>query len=84
VRGKNIIDYLLVAWDLLTGSRRYPRHIRHLSAQKTIKVMVDKETPVQGDGDPIGETPLEVKVIPGAVKIFVSSKEFDPSLVNSP
>ena len=31
--------------------------------------------PVQGDGDYIGETPIEMRVLPGAVKVAVPIPE---------
>jgi len=34
-------------------------------------VYADEPLRVQGDGDLIGQTPLEAKVVPGAVKVLV-------------
>ncbi|MGB3712914.1 MAG: diacylglycerol kinase family protein [Candidatus Promineifilaceae bacterium] len=71
IRGKNILDYLLTAYDVLPGGPRRIAHIRHLQASESVKVFADQTLRVQGDGDLIGHTPLEALVIPAAVQVLV-------------
>jgi YegS/Rv2252/BmrU family lipid kinase len=75
IRGKNILDYMLTAYDVLPGGPRRTAHIRHLQASESVKVFADETLSVQGDGDLIGHTPLEVRVIPGAVQVLVPSAD---------
>lgn len=71
IRGKNVLDYLLAAYDVLPGGPRRTAHIRHLQASDTVTVFADQTLSVQGDGDLIGQTPLEARVIPAAVQVLV-------------
>lgn len=71
IRGKNIFDYLLTAYDVLPGPPRRMAHIRRFQASESVTVFADQVLKVQGDGDLIGKTPLEAHVVPAAVKILV-------------
>lgn len=71
IRGKHMLDYLLTAYDVLPGGPRRTAHIRRLHASESIAVYADETLRVQGDGDLIGQTPLEARVVAGAVKVLV-------------
>jgi diacylglycerol kinase family enzyme len=71
IRGRDVFDYMMAAYDVLPGSSRKAWHIRYLSATKSVTVTVDPPTMIQGDGDLVGETPLEAKVAAGAVRVMV-------------
>jgi diacylglycerol kinase (ATP) len=71
IRGKNILDYLLTAYDVMPGGPRPTAHIRRLHARESIIIQSSETLRVQGDGDLIGETPLEARVIPRAVKVLI-------------
>jgi diacylglycerol kinase (ATP) len=71
IRGKHMLDYMLTAYDVLPGGPRRTAHIRRLHASESVLVYADEPLRVQGDGDLIGQTPLEAKVVPGAVKVLV-------------
>lgn len=71
IRGKHMLDYMLTAYDVLPGGPRRTAHIRRLHASESVMVYADEPLRVQGDGDLIGQTPLEAKVVPGAVKVLV-------------
>jgi YegS/Rv2252/BmrU family lipid kinase len=74
IRGKHLLDYLLAAYDVLPGGPRRTAHIRRLHAYESVVVYADKTLRVQGDGDLIGQTPLEARVVPGAIKVLVPQK----------
>jgi diacylglycerol kinase family enzyme len=38
-------------------------------------VFADQRLPVQGDGDVLGKTPIEVRVVPAAVRVLVPPNE---------
>jgi len=52
--------------------RRKPvPNVRWLRARRSVKIEANRILPVQGDGDLIGETPVEVTVLPQAVSVIV-------------
>ena len=52
--------------------RRKPLpNVRWLRARHSVKIEANRTLPVQGDGDLIGETPVEVVVLPQAVRVIV-------------
>jgi diacylglycerol kinase family enzyme len=38
---------------------------------QAVTVGTDRPLPVQGDGEVIGETPLEVRMVPGVLRVVV-------------
>lgn len=52
--------------------RRKPLpNVRWLRARRSVRIEANRTLPVQADGDLIGETPVEMTVIPGAVRVIV-------------
>ncbi len=52
--------------------RRKPvPNVRWLRARRSVKIEANRVLPVQGDGDLIGETPVDVTVLPQAVRVIV-------------
>jgi YegS/Rv2252/BmrU family lipid kinase len=75
VSARTAIDYIKVAWHIVSGQQRRGRNIRYLSAREQIIVSGDHPLPVQADGEIIGETPLTVQVVPSAVHVIVPLAE---------
>jgi YegS/Rv2252/BmrU family lipid kinase len=75
-RARNLFDIILVSYDILVPGRpRKARNLRYWSAESSVLVFSDKPLPVQGDGDVLGETPLEVNVVSGAVQVLVPAEK---------
>ncbi len=71
-RARSIFDIIGVALDiLLQGQMHRPRNLIFREAYDSVKVTSDRPVLVQGDGEVLGQTPIEVTVIKGAVKIIV-------------
>jgi YegS/Rv2252/BmrU family lipid kinase len=70
-------DYLHLLWDLLRGSGRPGAKLSHWESQKSIRIEAARTQLVQGDGEVIGQTPVEVQLVPRAVKVIMpkSSKQ---------
>ncbi len=52
--------------------RRKPLpNVRWLRARRSVRIEANRTLPVQADGDLIGETPIELTVLPGAVRVIV-------------
>ena len=71
LRARTLLDYLSVGYSVLRGRHREERNIQYLPARRAVAVHTDKPLPVQGDGEVIGETPLEVQIVPGALRVLV-------------
>ncbi|MBE0411117.1 MAG: diacylglycerol kinase family lipid kinase, partial [Anaerolineales bacterium] len=69
VKARTAWDYLRVAAQLVTGRRR--DEIDCVGAVKKIKVRVSRPLPIQADGEIVGTTPVEVQVVPAAVRVVV-------------
>jgi diacylglycerol kinase (ATP) len=76
MRAQSIFDIFGVAWDILVpGRTRRHRNLIYWPAYHSIKVFADRAMPVQGDGELLGETPIEATVMAGAVKVMVPAEQ---------
>jgi diacylglycerol kinase family enzyme len=78
IRARNLIDFLVLAWQLALGLPRSNRHVSYLVAEHTVVVVSDYPLIVQADGETIGQTPVEVKVLPGDIRVVVSEEGIPP------
>jgi YegS/Rv2252/BmrU family lipid kinase len=78
IRARDLIDYLVVAWHLVLGRPRPNRRMTYLVAERTIAVAADIPLIVQADGETIGETPVEVNVVPGDMRVVVPEGGIPP------
>ena len=75
MRARNAIDYLRLAWTVLLGRQKHDPNMRCLSADRRIVITADRPLPVQGDGEFIRYTPVQVDVVPGAMQVIVSPSD---------
>jgi YegS/Rv2252/BmrU family lipid kinase len=71
LRARTILDYLSVGLSFVLGRHRQDPNIQYLMAERAVAVSTDRPLPVQGDGEVIGETPIEVKVVPQSLQVVV-------------
>ncbi len=71
LRAGNLMSPLRVAWNVIRGRHRQDPDIAYLSAGREVAIRSERPLPVQGDGEVIGETPIEVRVVPQAVRVIV-------------
>jgi diacylglycerol kinase family enzyme len=69
LRPRAVFDCFGVAWNLLLGRQQSDASVRCLRAKQTIVIRVNQPLAVQGDGEVIGQTPVEVRVMPSAVQV---------------
>ena len=70
VSPRNIIDYLLIIWKIITKqSYDKSKKIQYFQAKK-IEIKTKPSLFVQADGDIIGKTPITIEVIPEAIEIL--------------
>jgi YegS/Rv2252/BmrU family lipid kinase len=82
IGARTLIDYLGLVWHTLTGQQRRNRNVRYMHAQRSIAVNADRPLPVQADGEIIGETPVQVTVVPAAVNVVVPQDAKEPGATN--
>jgi len=73
IRAKNVLDTFRIIWNAMTGQERTDPSISAYKMKQKIRVKTGTPLPVQGDGDFIQYTPIEVTVVPQALKVLVSS-----------
>jgi len=71
VSARTAFDYLGLIWHTLLGQQRRDRNVRYLAATESILVSADQPLPVQADGEILGETPIQIQVVPDAVSVIV-------------
>jgi YegS/Rv2252/BmrU family lipid kinase len=71
LRARNLLDYVGLARDVLLGWHRRNRNVRYYTAERAVSVGADRPLPVQADGEIIGETPIEVRIVPRALRVVV-------------
>jgi len=71
VRARTAPDYLRLAWHVVRGQHEHDPGVRYLEARRSVSIQTRHPLPVQADGEVIGETPVEIAVVPGAVRVVV-------------
>ena len=76
VRGRTLLDYLIVAWDVVLGreQRRAP-HIRCVPVQRSVTIEANKPLPVQGDGEVFGQSAVHVELMPASLLMIVPGEK---------
>ncbi len=67
-------DYFKLAWDLIRLRHPHSARATHLKIKRSARIQASEPLPVRGDGDPAGELPIEIKVVPKALKVLVAKQ----------
>ena len=65
------MDWLAVLGNVLIGHSERNARFRCLDASQNITIKSNRSLIVQGDGELLGKTPLEVKVLPRALRVVI-------------
>lgn len=72
VTARNFREYVRLIWSLFRHPGQSAPRLYHLFAQKSIRIETNPHPRlVQADGEVIGHTPVEVKLLPKAINIIV-------------
>lgn len=77
LRIKTLGDYIRLAWKALLAPGTRSPAFQHFQAREMVSIAPEPPLPVQGDGDYIGQTPIEMRVLPGAVQVAVPMQAED-------
>lgn len=72
IRARSIRDYLgVLARFIIRGGKKQADNLYYAAAQESIVIESEITLPVQADGEELGTTPVEIRVIPNALKLIV-------------
>lgn len=71
LHARSFRDYLAFAWAALTSRQRHQERYKVFPAWRSISINSRRPLPVQADGEIIGDTPVQITVVPGALKVVV-------------
>lgn len=71
VRARSLWNYITLAWHVILGQHKQDSNVRYLSADQRVVITTKRPLPVQADGEIIGETPVEVTVVPRTLRVIV-------------
>jgi len=82
IRARTVLDYLGLAVRIVMRLQKRDRNIEYQKVEHGVVIKADEKLVVQADGEVVGETPIEVKVVPGAVKVIAPRRRRKLSLWN--
>jgi diacylglycerol kinase family enzyme len=71
VRARTLLDFLDVFRRLVSSQPRRDRRLNCQEVYESVRIESPAGLPVQGDGDMIGETPVEITLRPAALTVVV-------------
>ncbi|HVP20922.1 MAG TPA: hypothetical protein VMS73_03575, partial [Anaerolineaceae bacterium] len=75
IKPRSIFGMLTVAWNILVRGKNRQPEFRGFQAASEIFIKTKKPLIVQADGEVVGQTPVEIRVIPHAVDLIVSAQK---------
>jgi diacylglycerol kinase (ATP) len=70
VTAHTLADYARLIWDLFRRPGRSAAKLTHLAATHSVRISADRSHLVQADGEVIGHTPVEVKLVLKAIHVI--------------
>lgn len=71
IRAGSTWDYLRLSWHVLRGKHRDDPKLHYRKARRSVAIRTHKPLPVQADGEVVGQTPVTVTIVPGALRVVV-------------
>jgi len=71
IRARTLAGLVSLGWHFVRGRHRQAPDVHYLAATREVTVSTARPMPVQADGEIVGETPVTVRIVPGAVRVVV-------------
>jgi diacylglycerol kinase (ATP) len=71
VKAKTLLHYGALFWHVIRGKHKADPNVRYDRARHSVAITSNKVTLVQADGEVLGETPVRIEVVPGALRVIV-------------
>ena len=78
VRARTFVHYAYLSWHILRGRHNQSPHIRYLVAERSVSIVAKHPLPVQGDGEILGDTPVQIDLVPASLHVVVPELRLDP------
>ncbi len=75
IRARTVLNWLGVLANVITFHPERNARFKHLTADKSVEINSNNPTQVQGDGEVLGNTPIEVQVKPEAITVFAPCRK---------
>jgi YegS/Rv2252/BmrU family lipid kinase len=79
-KARTLLHYLALAWHVITRRHGSDPNVHYYKARRSVAIATRHPVPVQADGEMIGETPVTVEVVPGAVRVIAPRRARDGGL----
>lgn len=73
VRPKTFLDYIRLALNFFLTHFKVSKNLYFSQSCREVKIECRKKLPVHADGEIIGTTPVEIKVVPKAISVLCST-----------
>jgi YegS/Rv2252/BmrU family lipid kinase len=73
IRARNLFNYLGLLADIVRRRQWRNRHIKFLVARERVKISASSALAVTGDGELIGRTPIDARIVSGVVSVRAPS-----------
>ena len=70
-KARHIFHYIGMFWHVITSRHKADPNVRYFLAERSVSIAPKHPLPVQADGEIIGETPIRVDVVRGAIRVIV-------------
>ena len=71
MRAATVWAYLRISWNVLRRSHRSNPKLHYFRVERSATIGTRKPMPVQADGEIVGDTPVVVSIVAGAVQVAV-------------
>jgi YegS/Rv2252/BmrU family lipid kinase len=77
VRSRTLVDLMGVLWNVLVvGEQNHPE-LKCLDVKEYVRIETSEPTIVEGDGEIIGKTPLQLNLVAHAIRVVVPPESMD-------
>lgn len=71
VRARTAWAYFRLGWNMFLKRQKQDPSVTSMIVEEKIDIRAEKPLPVQADGEFVGETPIQVQVVPNSVRMIV-------------
>lgn len=71
LKAHTLWDYIKLFFSLFKRNTRQLQNLEYLPARQQVEIKVTKPVPFQADGETLGVTPVQITIVPQAIKVLV-------------